>query len=68
MDIITFPENLQTTSGLSILLHGIISLQDATSYDKSTFPPSQKLREAPRLLFGKGCDCLDDNAEVKKSL
>ena len=26
--------NLQTTCGLSILLHGIISLPDATSYDK----------------------------------
>ena len=28
-----FPENLLTTSGLSILLHGVISLSDATSYD-----------------------------------
>ena len=34
MDIITFPINLLTTSGLSILLHGVISLTDATSYDK----------------------------------
>ena len=34
MDVITFPVNLQTTSGLSILLHGVISLPDATSYDK----------------------------------
>ena len=34
MDVITFPENLQTTSGLSILLHGVISLKEATSYDK----------------------------------
>ena len=34
MDVITFPENLLTTSGLSILLHGVISLPDATSYDK----------------------------------
>ena len=34
MDVITFPENLQTTSGLSILLHGVISLPDATSYNK----------------------------------
>ena len=33
MDIITFPENLSSTSGLSILLHGVISLRDATSYD-----------------------------------
>ena len=29
-----FPENLSTASGLSILLHGVISLPDATSYDK----------------------------------
>ena len=34
MDVITFLENQQTTSGLSILLHGIISLPDVTSYDK----------------------------------
>ena len=33
MDILTFPGNLKTTSGLSILLHGVISLPDATSYD-----------------------------------
>ena len=29
-----FPENLSTTCGLSILLHGVVSLTDATSYDK----------------------------------
>ena len=34
MDVITFPVNLLTTSGLSILLHGVISLPDATLYDK----------------------------------
>ena len=34
MDVITFPVNLYTTSGLSILLHGVILLPDATSYDK----------------------------------
>ena len=34
MDVITFPENLKTTSSLSILLHGVISLPDAMSYDK----------------------------------
>ena len=34
MDVITFPENLQTTSGLSNLLHGVISLPDATSYER----------------------------------
>ena len=37
MDAITFPENLQTTCGLSILLHGVFSLPDATSYDKWHF-------------------------------
>ena len=31
MDVITFPENLLTTSGLSILMHGVISLPGATS-------------------------------------
>ena len=35
--IITFPVNLKTTSGLSILLHGVISLPDATSYDNIIF-------------------------------
>ena len=34
MDVITFSVNLLTTSGLSILLHGVISLPNATSYDK----------------------------------
>ena len=37
MDVITFPVNLLTTSGLSILLHGVISLSDATSYDKKCY-------------------------------
>ena len=37
MDVITFPENLLSTSGLSILLHGVISLPDATSYDNAIF-------------------------------
>ena len=32
----------------------------------STYPMSQKLRGAPRLLFGNGCFWLDDIAEVKK--
>ena len=34
MDVKTFPKNLLATSGLSILLHGVISFPDATSYDK----------------------------------
>ena len=33
MDVITFPEHLQTTSGLSILLHGVTSLPDEASND-----------------------------------
>ena len=33
MDVITFPVNRKNTSGLQILLHGVISLPDATSYD-----------------------------------
>ena len=37
MDVITIPENLKTTSGLTILLHGVISLTAATSYDKHFF-------------------------------
>ena len=37
MDVIPFPVNLYITSGLSILLHGVISLPDATSYDKCNF-------------------------------
>ena len=32
--LITFPENLLSTSGLSILVHGVSSLLDATSIDK----------------------------------
>ena len=34
MDVITVPVNPKTTSGLSIVLHGVISLSDATLYDK----------------------------------
>ena len=34
MDVIMFSVILLTTSGLSILLHGVISLPDETSYDK----------------------------------
>ena len=37
MDVITFSENLLTTSGLSILMHDDISLPDATSCDKADF-------------------------------
>ena len=37
MDVITFPVNRQTTSGLQILLYGVILLSDATSYDKHLY-------------------------------
>ena len=37
MDVITFPENLQTTICLSILLHSFISLPDKTPCDKIFF-------------------------------
>ena len=37
MDVITFPENQLTTSGLSILMHGVISLPGSTSYDRILF-------------------------------
>ena len=43
MDVITFPENLLTTSGLSILLHSVISLPDATSYDKWNLSGKQEV-------------------------
>ena len=41
MHVKTFPVNLKNTSGLLILLHGVISLSDATSYDKYLFLPSR---------------------------
>ena len=37
MDVVSFPENQWPTSGLQILLHGVISLPDATSYDKARY-------------------------------
>ena len=43
MDLITFAKNLYTTSGLSILLHAIISLSDVTSYDNNSSPASYDL-------------------------
>ena len=38
MDVITLrPENLLTTSGLSILLHDVISLPDVTSCNEESY-------------------------------
>ena len=36
-------ENLKTTSGLSILLHGVISLPDERLYDKQEFDSSRNI-------------------------
>ena len=45
MDVITFPENRYTTSVLQILLHGVISLPDATSYNKRIYHECYGRRE-----------------------
>ena len=37
MDVLAFPENLWIASGLLILMHGVISLPDWTSYDIKRF-------------------------------
>ena len=37
MDVILFPVNLLSTSDLSILMHGVSSLPDATSHDKHEY-------------------------------
>ena len=51
MDVITFPENLLTTSGLSILLHGVISLPDGTSLRVLLIQncPQKKQQESNKL-------------------
>ena len=53
MDVITFPVNLLITSGLSILLHGVISLPDATSYVKVLLNRKQRNSSTSRLLDKK---------------
>ena len=53
MNVITFP-----TSGLQILLHGVISLPDATSYDKKI---SEYDQEIPQT------HCRPTNGTVRKS-
>ena len=52
MDVITFPENLLTTSGLSILIHSVISLPEATSCDKCIYflPKHCKTRHTVKHL------------------
>ena len=63
MDVITFPVNLYTTSGLQILLHGVISLPDATSYDKVSFLKFQRL-----CLFLFSCKLVIFGAGIRKML
>ena len=50
----TLSENLSTTSGLSILMHGVILLPGITSYDKSIFVYTFLLRVFPlfNLFYG----------------
>ena len=48
MDVITFPVNLYTTSGLLILLHGVISLPDETSYDNEHLTSKLHMNRATR--------------------
>ena len=45
MDVLTFPENLLTTSGSLILMHDVLSLPDATPCDniKLKFRKSEKI-------------------------
>ena len=43
MDVLTFPENLLTTSGLLILMHDVLSLPDATPCDNKI--KVQKIRK-----------------------
>ena len=51
MDVILSPENLKTTSGLSILLHGVIT-PDATSYDNNCYiTESEKNKGRPRSVY-----------------
>ena len=54
IDVIMFPKNLLTTSGLSILLHGVIS--DATSCDKAPYMlPLATFKYLNHLSFSSVC-------------
>ena len=57
MDGITL--NLYSTSGLSILLHGVISLPDATPYDKIYCTLHHKFKTYIFLLCV--CKCIRDS-------
>ena len=57
-----FPKNMYTTSGLSILLHGVISLPDATSYDNHYLNMYAQSSSRARLKFGSElytCTCIE---------
>ena len=56
MDVITFPENPKATSGLSILLHGVISLPDATSYDKTCYTIRNVHHQEKELSYNSDTD------------
>ena len=52
-DVITFPEHLQTTSGVSIVLHGAFSNQDAISSDNLAYHvPQDNFSLVPNCLLG----------------
>ena len=53
MNVITFPENLYTTSGLSILLHSVISLSDAMLCDNKMLTLSIFLSKTVVFLLGQ---------------
>ena len=55
MDIITFTENLSTTSGLSILLHGIISQTRRYVINCINLKPSkrQSYQKSSAFLYAK---------------
>ena len=58
-------KNLKTTSGLSILIDGVISLPDATSYDKYHFKVSftfYKLTAIGTFLFEERVGCFSNPA------
>ena len=49
MDVSTVPENMLTTSGLSILMHGVISIPDATSCNKNVHGKSNLILKKAQI-------------------
>ena len=62
----TISQNLLTTSGLSILVHGVISLPDAMSYDKYNILPSKNI--FMQYKSSKGAEQIICKFESKKCL